>query len=247
LKIITLDLPQSTLFFEQQFRDSTPQQVLRQTEKWRHMLANDFILPENERKNIEKNICLAEMLAWNVLRDMSFPRLGQWRLYCTLLPTQDGKPVYIYPNIEVVAVNEVNRETRRVEIPTKKTEGTSSVTAWRTGFEELGLLELVSKQRSRKRSVSREPNRPWPIYTQVTAPRLYEYMLPYYRSRGHVWSEKEPNLTHDAYYPKDLLEDMLVILRNEHPSAFGTQTVGQLKSIIQRHRGRRSTPSTKSS
>src|SRR5580693_8362279 len=101
LKIITLDLPQSTLFFEQQFRDSTPQQVLRQTEKWRHMLANDFILPESERKNIEKSICLAEMLAWNVLRDMSFPRLGQWRLYCTLLPTQDGRPVYIYPNIEV--------------------------------------------------------------------------------------------------------------------------------------------------
>jgi len=36
LRIITFDLPQSTLFFEQQFRDSTPQQVLRQTEKWRN-------------------------------------------------------------------------------------------------------------------------------------------------------------------------------------------------------------------
>src|ERR1700730_3745153 len=73
LKIITLDLPQSALFFEQQFRDSTPQKVLRQTEKWRHLLAIDFILPENQRKDIEKSISLAEMLAWNVLRDMSFP------------------------------------------------------------------------------------------------------------------------------------------------------------------------------
>ncbi len=223
-----------------------PSKVLRQTEKWRRILANDFILPENQRKDIEESIWLAEMLAWNVLRDMSFPRLGPWRLHWSLLPTQDGQPVYIYPNIEVVAVHEVSGETRRVEIPTRKTRGASSVAAWRTGFEELGLLDLVLKQRSRKRSVSREQHRPWPIYTQVVIPRLYEYMLPYYRRRGHVWSEKEPNLTHDAYYPRDLLEDMLAILRQEHPYAFGSRTARQLKSMIQRHRERRSTPRTKS-
>ncbi len=249
LRIITFDLPQSTLFFEQQFRDSTPQQVLRQTEKWRQFLATDFILSENQRKDIEKSIALAEMLAWNVLRDKSFPRLGPWHLSCTLLPTsfRDGQPVYIYPNIEDIAIHETTKENRVVVIPGKKADGTSSVDPWRTGFQTLGLLELVLKQRPQKRSVSREQRRLWPIYTQVVIPRLYEYMLPSYRSRGHVWSEKEETLTRNAYYPKDLLRDMLAILQQQHPHAFGSKTAIQLKSIIQRHRERKSTPTPKSS
>jgi len=80
LRISEPDLPQSTLFFEQQFRDSTLQQVVLQTEQSRQLLAIDFILPEDQKKEIEKRISLSEMVAWNVLRDMSFPRLGAWLL-----------------------------------------------------------------------------------------------------------------------------------------------------------------------
>ncbi len=248
LQIIVLDLPQSTLFFEQQFRDSAPQQVLRQTERWRQLLATDFILPESQRKDIEKSISLAEMLAWNVLWDMSFPRLGPWNLFWTPLPTsfRGRQPVFIFPSIEVVAIHQSTKEQRTAVIPGKKADGTSSVPAWRTGFERLGLLELVLKQPSRKRSVSREQGRPWPIYTQIVIPRLYEYMRPYYRSRGHVWSGQEKDLTRDAYYPNDLLEDMLAVLQQQHPLAFARKTAGQLKSMIQRHRERRSTPNRKS-
>ena len=111
----------------------------------------------------------------------------------------------------------------------------------------MGLLELVLKEPSRKRSVSREQGRPWPIYTQIVIPRLYEYMLPYYRSRGHVWSEREGDLSHDAYYPTELLVDMLEILQQQLPHAFGSKTAAQLKSMIQRHRERKSTPTGKSS
>lgn len=249
LKIVTLDLPQSTLFFEQQFRDSTPQQVLRQTEKWRHLLATDFLLPENQRKDIEKSISLAEMLAWSVLRDMSFPRLGLWHLSCTRLPTsfQDGQFRYINSNLELVAIHETTKEKLTTVIPCTKAGGTASADAWRTGFETLGLLKLVLKQRPHQRSVSRKKHRTWPIYTQIVVPRLYEYMLPYYRSRGHVWSERERELSHHAYYPTELLVDMLEILQQQHPHAFGSKTVAQLKSMIQRHRERKSTPTGKSS
>jgi hypothetical protein len=249
LKIITLDLPQSALFFEQQFQDSTPPQVLRQTEKWRHLLATDFILPESQRKDIEKSISLAEILAWNVLRDMSFPRLGPWHLSCTRLPTsfQDGQFRYINSNLELVAIHETTKEKLTTVIPCPKTGGTASADAWRIGFETLGLLKLVLKQRPHKRSVSRKKHRPWPIYTQIVIPRLYEYMLPYYRSRGHVWSERERELSHDAYYPTELLVDMLEILQQQHPHAFGSKTAAQLKSMIQRHRERKSTPTRKSS
>ncbi len=107
-------------------------------------------------------------------------------------------------------------------------------------------MELVLEQPSHKRSVSRKLHRPWPIYTQVVIPRLYEFMLPYYRTRGHVWSEKEGESTHDAYYPTELLLDMLEILQQQHPIAFGSKTAIQLKSMIQRHRERKSTPTTKS-
>jgi len=212
------------------------------------LLATDFILSADQRKDIEKSIALAEMLAWNVLREMSFPRLGPWHLSCALLPTsiKNGQPVYLYPSIEVVAINETTQEERRVVIPGRKADGTSPLEAWRTGFEKLGLLELVLKQRPRKRSVSRVQVRPWPVYTQVVIPRLYEFMLPYYRIRGHVWSEKEENLTRDAYYPKDLLKDMLAILQQRHPQAFAFKTAIDLKSVIQRHRERRSTPIPKS-
>jgi hypothetical protein len=248
LRIITLDLPQSTLFFEQQFRDSTPQQVVRQTEKWRQLLATDFILSEDQKEEIEKRISLAEMLAWNVLRDMSFPRLGAWLLSWIPLPTllKDRQAVYLYPDIEIVAIHETSKEKRTVVIPGKKPDGTSPLDAWRRGFEKLGLLDLVLKQRSAKRSVSREQGRPWPVYTQVVVPRLYDFMLPYYRSRGHLWSEKEREGPHDAYYSKDLLEDMLAILQQQHPQAFGPKTTVQLKSVIQRHRERKSTPIPKS-
>jgi len=249
LQIIVLDLPQSTLFFEQQFRDSAPQQVLRQTERWRQLLATDSILPENQRKDIEKSISLAETLAWNVLRDMSFPRLGPWNLSWTAVPTsfRGRQAVHIFPSVEVVAIHESTKERRTALIPGKKADGTSWVPAWRTGFERLGLLGLLLKQRPSKRAVSRERGRPWPIYTQVVIPRLYEYMLPHYRSRGHVWSGKERDFTHDAYYPKDLLQDMLAVLQQQHPYAFARKTADQLKSMIQRHRERRSTPNPKSS
>ena len=87
LRISEPDLPQSTLFFEQQFRDSTLQQVVLQTEQSRQLLAIDFILPEDQKKEIEKRISLSEMVAWNVLRDMSFPRLGAWLFPGFPLPT----------------------------------------------------------------------------------------------------------------------------------------------------------------
>jgi|HubBroStandDraft_1064217.scaffolds.fasta_scaffold02904_6 hypothetical protein len=249
LRIIAFDLPQSTLFFEQQFRNSRPQQVLRQTEKWRHLLAMDFILSEDQRKDIEKSISLAETLAWNALRDASFPRLGPWHLSCVCLPTsfQDGKPSYIYPDIELVAIHEATKEKRIAVIRGAKAAGASSTDAWRSGFETLGLLDLVLKQRPRRRFVSREQHRVWPVYTQFVIPRLYEFMLPYYRSRGHVWSEKGGEQTHLAYYPKELLEDMLEILQQQHPHAFGSKIALQIKSMIQRHRERKSTSTTKSS
>jgi hypothetical protein len=78
------------------------------------------------------------------------------------------------------------------------------------------------------------------MYTQVIIPQLYEFLAPRYSSRAHH-SEKRDTaaVQRKALFPKELLEDMLDILRMEYPHIFGQTTLNQLKATIQRHLARK--------
>lgn len=78
------------------------------------------------------------------------------------------------------------------------------------------------------------------MYTQSIIPQLYEFLAPYYLIRGHHSEKRDASLEkRKALFPKELLKDMLDILRMEHPHVFEQTTVNQLKASIQRHLARK--------
>ena len=234
--IVSADLPHAEWFFDRHFSPRTAPQVLRQTERLRQMLNGDFLLSSEQKTEIEKTLCGAELIAWNSLVETSFPKLGPWSLSRGFVPThQDPEPRYIQPDIRIVAVHEETGEKREAVIPGSINSATAWGDTWRKAFTDLGLLDLVSKPRRRKRLVAARPPQGWRIFTKVAIPRLYDFLVPFYRKRGHIWSEKENSLTRDAFFPKELLEDMRDILQQEYPEVFVEMTLEQLKAAIQRH------------
>lgn len=247
-KIVSFDLPHATLFFERHFGAHTARQVLRQIERWKVLLENDFILSAAHRGEIQKALGGIEMFAWNALIEASFPKLGPWRLSRQFLPNrQDPVPRYIDPDLRIVAIHEQTREKRTAVIPGGRGSVADWGNAWRTAFADLGLLEFVLKQESRKRLVAARRPQAWPIFTMSVIPRLYDFLAPFYRKRGHVWSGKENVLSRDAFFPQDLLDDLRDLLQVEHPDLFREITRAQIKAEVQRHIGhtRQSTKSAK--
>ena len=204
-KIVSLDLPHATLFFERQFGAHTARQVLRQIERWKRLLKGDFILSAAQKREIQKTIGGIEMFAWNALIEASFPKLGPWQMSRRFLPNRhDPELRYIDPDLQIVAIHEETRQKRTALIPGGYSGIADWGNAWRTAFADLGLLGLVLKQESRKRLVVARRPQAWPIFTIGVIPRLYEFLAPFYRKRGHVWSGKENVLTRDAFFPQDL-------------------------------------------
>jgi hypothetical protein len=247
-KLISLDLPHATLYLERHFGPHTAPQILRQAKRWRQLLTHDFILQAEQRKEMEKTLSQWELFAWNALIETSFPKLGAWNLSRMFLQTHiDHEPRYIHPDIQIVAIHEKTREKRVAVIP----GGPASVAArgdeWRKAFAELGILDLVLKGQRRVRLVSARRSQAWPIFTKMVIPRLYDFLAPFYRKRGHVWSDKEEALKRDAFFPRELFEDLRDVLQVEHPDVFPHLTLNQLKAAVQRHlaRLRKSTKSAK--
>ena len=247
-KLISLDLPHAALYFESHFGPHTPPQALRQAGRWRQLLDDDFIVPEEQKKELTNTLTGVEMFAWNALIESSFPKLGPWILSRQFVPThRDPDPRYIHPDIRIVAVHEKSGQTRVAAIPGGKGSGAEWGDVWRAAFVELGLLDLVLKRQRRKRLVSARPAQAWPIFTKVVIPRLYDFLAPFYRKPGHVWSEKEKVLKRDAFFTKELLEDMRDLLRQEYPHVFSRTSRDQLKAAVHRHitSRRKSTESAK--
>ena len=226
----------------------TARQVLRQIERLKRLLKGDFILSAAQKREIQKTIGGIEMFAWNALIEASYPKLGPWRMSRRFLPNRhDPEPRYIDPDLQIVAIHEETRQKRTALIPGGYGGIADWGNAWRTAFADLGLLGLVLKQESRKRLVVARRPQAWPIFTIGVIPRLYEFLAPFYRKRGHVWSGKKNVLTRDAFFPQDLLDDMRQILQVEHPDSFSEITRNQIKAVVQRHiaHTRQSTKSAK--
>jgi hypothetical protein len=232
-RIVVLDLPQRTMFFERDYGRHTPAHVLRLASKWKKLLKTDFILrpvlSAELMTLIENAVHGAEIMAWSTLLETSLTHVGEWDVQLRWLPPIADRS----SDTKIEAIQRITKERQTAIVP-GSLDGRSWVQGLERAFQDLGLLRLILKPRKRRRLVSAERAKAWPIFTQFMVPRLYEFMLPSYSRPGHIGS-KEKTLRRDAYYPGDLFADMLAILQLEHSDIFHDCTISQLKSAVQRH------------
>lgn len=203
---------------------------------WDWFLDKDFILLPEEKQKARDLVLPAEWAAWNALIETSFPILGEWRLSRILGSIdEDSKPSAGQERIRLVAVHSKTGERRETWIPVDQEFAKTPGRAWRSAFTKLGLLDEILNQKRGMRLVSRRNAQGWPVFTKSVIPRLYDYLLPFYPTKGHVFEEKELKLARDAIFPKDLICDMRDILVAEHPHVFWKMTIAQLTAVVQRH------------
>lgn len=249
-QIVSFQIPQAAFFFADRFGRRTLEQALRQIERWKRFLKTDFLLLPNQRAEVEKWIVQTQMLVSNALVQANFPRVGDWELHYDWIPTgtdEAGSPEFIRPGLRITTRRRKPDEVRKALIPSEALYASSlGVNPFQKAFEELGLWEMLEKGSLRRYLISARKPQGWPLYSRFIVPHLYEFLAPYYSERGHFSEKRDTADTQrKALFPKELLEDMLDILRMEHPQPFERTTVNQLKASIQRHLARKS-QSTKS-
>jgi hypothetical protein len=244
-KIVAFDLPQWRLFFARQFEGRTISQVLQQIQRWKAVLRKDFLLLTSQKAELEKWILGAETLAWQALIEANRPQVGLWKLGLIPAPAgqDDSGAVYIFPGQRIVAFNVKTKETRQVLIPAEEFNDPARYgDAYRIAFKTLRIWDLLWKGPAGASLISARKPQGWPVFTHIVVPRLYEYLLPYYKKPSH-YSERidAPRRRRPARFPGELIQDMLELLRMEHPHFFARTTVPQLKAVIQNYLTRRAT------
>ena len=233
-------MPQGTLFFERQFPRRKPAQVLRQIETWRNACDEDYLIPDETKSEIESRLAEAEFLAWNALAESALLQpVGDWILSQQTIRTSNDSGKFPFRIEKQFTATHTQTEEQHVAVLKHEDVHVSLTRAWQKAFSELGVLSLVRNLSLGEPLVSAHAEQGWPIYTKTVIPRLYQFLLPYYAKRGHVWSDKEPALTRAARLPKELLEDMLDILKIEHPGVFDQMRLYQLKAAVSRYLERR--------
>jgi hypothetical protein len=244
-KIVAFDLPQWRLFFARQFEGRTISHVLQQIELWKAFLRKDFLLFPNQKAEVEKWILGAESLAWQALIEANFPQVGPWKLGLFFVPTgqDDSGSVYKYPGQRIVAFNVKTKETGQVLIPGEEFNDPARCgDAYRRAFTALGIWDLLCKGPGCEGLISARKPQGWPVFTRILIPQLYEYLIPYYKKPSHYSDRIDaPRRRRPARFPGELIQDMLELLRMEHPHFFARTTVPQLKAVIQNYLTRRAT------
>jgi len=237
-RIVQFECPQDRLLFAQWFKGRTIKQVLKQAAEWKAFLKKDVILSLSPdlKAQVERFVVGTELLACRALMEGS-ARVGPLDLRIICLPTrhdEQGRPVFINPDREIVAVHRETKEERRARLPGSRDLALQAEDLERA-YKELRLWDQLSKGDLSRKLISKRSPQGWPVYTRLIIPRLYELMVPHYPFPGHRWArhgtKKGERL---AQLPTVLLEDMLEILRLEHLYAFEQMTVPQLKAILQR-------------
>jgi len=244
-RIVVLNIPQASVFFEQRFGGHTIGQVLRRVDRSRQFLAKDFLLSTDQKNATERAILGAEICGWNALLERITPKIEPWFLNFEFVPVEGnecGEPNSLCPDIKISARHRQSGQLRQTRIPGDQLINPAHVRgAWTKAFSELGIWkliwDLVCAQPGPRPLVSagRSPQA-WAMFTQQVIPELYEFMLPFYKEPGHYSQriDKERPLR-TARFPKQLFGDMRGLLQVEHPHVFSSVTTKQLMSVVQRH------------
>jgi hypothetical protein len=237
--LVALDVPNWRFHFCRQFPRRTITEVLDQIDRWKALLNKDFVLLPNQRLEFQKWIDGAEFLAVQTLIEVNAPQVGSWIFQLSPVPTGIGPQgrVYRFPAMRITAFNQETGSTRTVIIPRDKANSTSrSGAAYRKAFLKVGLWDLFWKGRPGRGIISARKSQGWPVFTHVIIPRLYEYLIPYYKKPGHHSNQIDsPGRRRPARYPQELMKEMLAILAMEHPHVFSQTTQPQLKAILQNY------------
>lgn len=238
---VEFDLPQNPFFFARQFGSRTIREVIRHIESWKLFLKREFLLTAEVKAKIEWDIKATEAFIWAAIRDANY-EIGDWIVQWTFtevgkVETPDGE--HVGSGLRVTATNRTTGEKRAHEVPGSVPSAPRAVASEYTEiFKALGLFDELWLGSPRPFYISRRSRQGWPVFSRMIR-RLYEVMAPHYKSRGY-YSERTGGK--DAFqserrarYPKELLEDMLAVLRMHHPWVFSETTANHLKSAIQHH------------
>lgn len=248
--IMQVDVPQNLFFFARQFEKHTIKGVLKHIESWKQFLKQDYVLTEELKAKITRWVRMTEDFVWATIRDANF-QIGDWTLYWLLTPpgeAPDGERKT--SGVRVTATNQKTGEQRKHELPGYRRSARRALSDdCQEIYKALGLFDQLWLGTAGPFLISRRAAQGWPVYSRMIA-RLYDVLAPHYDSGSH-YSEGSDwacagKLERPARYSKELLEDMLTILRMHHGTFFENMTAKQLKARIQRHLSRRSTPKTSS-
>jgi hypothetical protein len=246
-QIVSFDIPRGVLWFSQRFGGRSINQVLGQIDGWKRFLKKDTLFTDDEKGRVERLLSGIELVTGQALIEIN-PNIGPWKLTAVGLPSgQDaqGQPEYLPPRLRLTAVHSDGKQSREAVISgTELNDFTKWSVAWKRALEELEIWDLVAKGAGQKRVTRAGRPQGWPIFTRKIIPRLYEYLLPHYQRPGHYSEKRDTVRSKNAQFPRELLEDMLLILRFEHPGTFEATTTSQLKATVQRHLERKRAHST---
>lgn len=241
-RIVERPFPQERYWFFRQFGKRTIEQVLSDIDQAKVFLAEDRILSAEARAECEKSIAIAEMIVWQAIREVN-SRVGPWTIHTGLvrIETFDGEEVlYDHTNLKIIAVHDETGEQRIAIIQQSELKIPPEANAWKRAYQELGIWELVYLGPVYKRVLSQRDPQGWPIFTKDIVPSLYEFLLPYYKVRGHYSQKRDRLKVGNAQFPKEMFEDMISILQIENPGFFDKTTSDQLAAVIQRYLAKKS-------
>ena len=236
---LLLTIPENRTFFFQRFGARSIRQVLRQVDRSREWLKQDFLLSPEQKAIVESSIRYAENLAWNALMEANFPQVKEWTLEGVLVPNEPESNDR-RPSFKIVAWNRDTGEKRQIVIPREVyCDLDRRGLGLKDAFQQLGLFKLLWQGSVRNGLVSARQPQAWPLFTQNIVPALYEILIPFYPKTGNVLTQKDDRSLRLAYFPKQLFADMREILRQMRPDVFVNATPAQLIATIQRHLDRK--------
>jgi len=238
-QVVLLNQPREAFFFALHFGNRTIKQVLEHIEWWKQALKGEFLLPDDLKANIAQSMRATEDFVWGVIRENN-ARIGNWDIRWCWLPTASTGPAdgEAFTGMQVKAANLTTGEVRTHELSPRKMKDARRSELYQEAFKALGLSDELWLGAPRPFLISCRDPRGWPLFTRWVIPPLYELLAPAYTSQGHyseTTDNTSPHLRRSALYPKELLEDMLELLRTEHPGFFKHMTIAQLKAALQRH------------
>jgi hypothetical protein len=232
-KIVRFYLPHPMLYFHMRFPGRSPVQLLEEVKLQRRSLElGDMVLTEGEKRQLEQSLAADEFAARLALVDRFASLNEPWKVRATWVPNADG--TYIRPSLRITATRTGTKDKREAIIPGESLVGEKWWEAWKRALTELGLLEFAFNRGYRvTKLVTKRKPQGWALFTHVTIPSLYDYMAKFYEERGRPQFPRER--ARKAFYPNELLQDMLALLRDAQPDVFANYTKQQLKARIQQH------------
>lgn len=245
-RIVDIGVPASLFYFATRFGRRTIKSVLDHIDGWKKHLTREYLLSEDEKATIERWILMHEGMVWKAVREIN-TQIGDWIVSAIFTPpgvveTIDGERVCSGETVN--ATNQTTHEVRTFEIRGERPAARRSLgDIYKEMYTALGVIDDLWLDAPYPLFMNdRKAPQGRPVYARII-PRLYDFMLPHYRSRAHHSLVLDAHVAgqtkRSAAYPKELLEDMVDILRMHHPHVFGRTTLGQLKAHIQHYRERK--------